>query len=373
VSAVASDIASTMNNQREALEGTRKQLMVVEREMDEQRQLNMYQMQQQQKEHKHKIAMQKQEYEHRLKGLQTVIDQLVDQNKKLSAQCESLVQAMKSTDQKYTQKVNDLEESHARELKKQKDINAAAEKLRREKWIEEKTKQIKDMTVKGLEPEIQRLIAKHKMDMKRMSAAHQEELMKADERAGSRFVRQTEELREQLAREKEAACQRERELARQRYEKQAEHDEIALQKERRRLRDEIELEKQRLADTMRQQKQDVDGLRGKLQKEFEAKFQAINEGKQRSQEELERRHKSEIKELSERLAIEKETWQENILKKQNEVLANREKELRETMRKERDKEIEMVIQHLEAETRHSQEDAERTTETRIKCVCLNSC
>jgi 5-azacytidine-induced protein 1 len=172
------------------------------------------------------------------------------------------------------------------------------------------------MTVKGLEPEIQRLIAKHKMDMKRMSAAHQEELMKADERAGSRFVRQTEELREQLAREKEAACQRERELARQRYEKQAEHDEIALQKERRRLRDEIELEKQRLADTMRQQKQDVDGLRGKLQKEFEAKFQAINEGKQRSQEELERRHKSEIKELSERLAIEKETWQENILKKQ---------------------------------------------------------
>jgi hypothetical protein len=76
VSAVASDIASTMNNQREALEGTRKQLMVVEREMDEQRQLNMYQMQQQQKEHKHKIAMQKQEYEHRLKGLQTVIDQV---------------------------------------------------------------------------------------------------------------------------------------------------------------------------------------------------------------------------------------------------------------------------------------------------------
>lgn len=87
VSAVASDIASTMNNQREALEGTRKQLMVVEREMDEQRQLNMYQMQQQQKEHKHKIAMQKQEYEHRLKGLQTVIDQVCAQNEPNDLTC----------------------------------------------------------------------------------------------------------------------------------------------------------------------------------------------------------------------------------------------------------------------------------------------
>ena len=36
----------------------------------------MYQMQQQQKEHKHKLALQKQEYEQRLKGLQTVIDQV---------------------------------------------------------------------------------------------------------------------------------------------------------------------------------------------------------------------------------------------------------------------------------------------------------
>ena len=36
--------------------------------------------------------------------------QLVDQNQKLSAQCESLVQAMKSTDQKYTRKISDMEE-----------------------------------------------------------------------------------------------------------------------------------------------------------------------------------------------------------------------------------------------------------------------
>ena len=72
------------------------------------------------------------------------------------------------------------------------------------------------MTVKGLEPEIQRLIGKHKSELKKLKTIHEAELLQSDERAGQRYVSMTEELRDQLAREKEAACQRERELAAQR-------------------------------------------------------------------------------------------------------------------------------------------------------------
>ncbi len=68
--------------------------------------------------------------------------------------------------------------------------------------------------MKGLEPEIQRLIAKHKAEMKRVKAAHEAELTEADQRAGQRYVAMTEQLRDQLAQEKEAACARERDLAR---------------------------------------------------------------------------------------------------------------------------------------------------------------
>ena len=71
------------------------------------------------------------------------------------------------------------------------------------------------MTVKGLEPEIQRLIAKHKQEMKKVKSLHEAELLEADERAGQRYIQMTEELRDQLAKEKEMACSRERELARQ--------------------------------------------------------------------------------------------------------------------------------------------------------------
>lgn len=68
----------------------------------------------------------------------------------------------------------------------------------------------------GLEPEIQRLISKHKQELKKLRALHEAELLQADERAAQRYVRQSEELRLQLQREKEEEIQRERELAKQR-------------------------------------------------------------------------------------------------------------------------------------------------------------
>ncbi len=69
----------------------------------------------------------------------------------------------------------------------------------------------------GLEPEIQKLISKHKQELKKLRTLHEAELLQADDRAAQRYVRQCEELRQQLEREKEEQCQRERELAKQRY------------------------------------------------------------------------------------------------------------------------------------------------------------
>ena len=71
--------------------------------------------------------------------------------------------------------------------------------------------------MKGLEPEIQRLIAQHKTELKKVKSIHEAELLEADERASQRYVRQIEELRDQLAGEKEAACARERQLAKESY------------------------------------------------------------------------------------------------------------------------------------------------------------
>jgi 5-azacytidine-induced protein 1 len=44
-------------------------------------------------------------------------------------------------------------------LKQQREMWQATEKIKRDKWIQEKTKLIKDQTIQGLEPEIQKLIS----------------------------------------------------------------------------------------------------------------------------------------------------------------------------------------------------------------------
>lgn len=62
---------------------------------------------------------------------------------------------------------------HTLELTKQKEVAVATEKLRRERWVAEQSKKIKEITVKGLEPEIQRLIAKHKAEVQKIKVLHE--------------------------------------------------------------------------------------------------------------------------------------------------------------------------------------------------------
>lgn len=69
----------------------------------------------------------------------------------------------------------------------------------------------------GLEPEIQKLIAKHKQEVKKLRSLHAAELLQADERAAQRYGRQAEALREQLEQEKEALAQQERARTQQRW------------------------------------------------------------------------------------------------------------------------------------------------------------
>lgn len=56
------------------------------------------------------------------------------------------------------------------------------------------------------------------------------------------------------------------------------------------------------------------------------------------------------------------------MRKQDALLLTREREMREGLRRERDREIETVIQRLEEETGTAKEECERAAESRIKLV-----
>ncbi|XP_064006789.1 centrosomal protein of 131 kDa isoform X9 [Pogoniulus pusillus] len=250
------------------------------------------------------------------------------------------------------------------EIKKLKEVMSATEKIRREKWMDEKTKKIKEITVKGLEPEIQKLIAKHKQDIRKLKMLHEAELLQSDERAAQRYGRQAEELRGLLERESEEQSQRHR----QRCEQQLEQEEQALQQQRRRLYAEVAEEKERLSQQAARQRAEVEELRQQLEASSSAVTRALKEEYTKEKEEQERRHQAEVKALKERMEMEKQAWEANYMKKEQAWLLSRERELREELRKERDKEIELVIERLEADMSSAKEECERAAENRIKRI-----
>ncbi|XP_053309203.1 centrosomal protein of 131 kDa isoform X2 [Spea bombifrons] len=367
-SAVATEVTSSMLKLRLEVEEKKKAISLLQTALAQQRELTVRHVKQTEKELGYQLKQQSEQYEATINRHLSFIDQLIDDKKALSERCESLVHELKQVDQKYGNKINQMQEQHELEMKRLQDLMTATEKVRREKWIDEKTKKIKEITVKGLEPEIQRLISKHKQEIRKLKALHEAELLQSDERAALRYVHQAEELRQNLEREKEEVSQRERELAKQRYEKQLVQEEQSLQEQRRRLYSEVGEEKERLSQQATRQRAELDELRKQLEENCSLTTRVLKEEYEKSKDEQERRHQAEIKALKERLDIEKQAWEQNYMKKEEAWLLSRERELKEDVRKERDKEIEIVIHRLEAEMSAAREECERAAENRIKRV-----
>lgn len=227
-----------------------------------------------------------------------------------------MVKELKDCEKNYSDRLRNTEEKYKFDTQKLKDTFEAAEKIRREKWIEEKTKKIKEMTVKGLEPEIQSLINKHKNEIKTLKTIHEAELLQADERAAQRYIKITEELRENFEREKEASVQKERDIAKQRYEKSLEEEEKSFLEQRRRLYAEVEEEKNRLAEQASFQRKELDRLKRMLEENNLSSIEAIKKEYATTHMEMEKKHQNELKNLTEKLEIEKQSWEQNYMKKQ---------------------------------------------------------
>ena len=83
---------------------------------------------------------------------------LVEQNKALQAKTEKLLKLIEDTNIKHERRLKSLTERHAVELTRAKEFHEASEKVRRDRWEQQQTERIKELTMKGMEPEIQRLI-----------------------------------------------------------------------------------------------------------------------------------------------------------------------------------------------------------------------
>ncbi|XP_061562148.1 centrosomal protein of 131 kDa isoform X3 [Phycodurus eques] len=367
-SATAAQVSGSIMRIKMELEEKKRVVEMLQNALAQQRELTVQHVKETEKELSRNLQLQRDQYEATVQRHLAFIDQLIGDKKALSERCEGVIAELKLVDHKYTKKISQMQEQHEMEIKKLKELMSVTEKIRREKWIDEKTKKIKEITVKGLEPEIQKLISKHKQELKKLRALHEAELLQAEERGAERCARQCEELRQQLESEKEERCREERESARRGFEKRLRDEEMSLQRHRRRVHKEVADEKERLAQMAVRQRAEMEELRRRMEENSSVAGRVFREELDKTREEQERRHQAEIKKLQEHFEQEKMNWEEEYRKKQEVELLRHERQLREELRQERDKEIQLAIWTLEEESNKDKEECERAAQNRLNRV-----
>jgi 5-azacytidine-induced protein 1 len=92
---------------------------------------------------------------------------------------------------------------------------------------------------------VQKFIDHHEAELETIRAAHKTELTYAEKRVKHEMLQEIERLKVEFQRDKEAACISEREMARQRLQKQFEDEERLLQERRMKLLKQAEEEREK--------------------------------------------------------------------------------------------------------------------------------
>jgi hypothetical protein len=167
-----------IHKQQLEIEEKTQTIQLLRQKLGKLKQAHSEQIDQQQQMLKSQLNLQRKEYEAIVKRHLTFIDKVMKEKETLMQKCTLLTDQVKSLEKDFLSKNQSLQDSHARELKGLKEVWLQQEKLKREKWIQEKTKTIKEATIKGLEPEIQQLISQQKAQLAMAEENYQQQLVK---------------------------------------------------------------------------------------------------------------------------------------------------------------------------------------------------
>ena len=211
------NLAEQVVNLNYTVEEKERAVVVLKQALEHQRRLSASFSTRFQKELKQRLHTQKVEYEAAITRHQNFIDQLIDDKKGLSEGVDAKTAEMKATEKKHKDALKAAEQRHLTEIKRLKALQESSNKLRQEKWVDEKTKRIKEQTVRGLEPEIQRLMARHTQEVADLEAERERQLSNKERELYQRHHQHIRELKDDWEQEHQEALQQERHALNQRY------------------------------------------------------------------------------------------------------------------------------------------------------------
>ena len=314
----------------------------------------------------HRVVSEKdREHEEVVNRHQTFIDDLLRDKRALADQCEHLAGEMKLMEGKYRQKVETMVESNKIEMRKAKDGWIATERLKREEWMKQRTEEIKKMTVKGLQPEIERILSEHKRTLTAKSDEHAQQLKLLRQELEAERDVLVARVKEEASREKEDALQNEKQLQSVRAREMTSYYEGELASLRLRIRQEFERDREDSERGRRLEKEKWEATLRDFRQKEEQIAKDIRARAQEEREEQERRFSLERQEWTEKEKIERSSWMQTVTKRLQDELRSKEEAMQKRLSEQHEKEREFVLVKLEDERLHFQRDCKGEFEKRL--------
>ncbi|XP_068146347.1 centrosomal protein of 131 kDa isoform X2 [Drosophila tropicalis] len=295
-----------------------------------------------------KMRDQKKHYEEVVQRHQGFIEQLLKDKGSLCEKVAALTRRLESQNQAWEHRLDT-------ELTRSKETTLAAEKIRRERWVRENTKKIKELTVKGLEAEINRMTCEHQREITELKRTHQVQLLDALEEARLKHEQIENGIRETCAQDRESIIEKERTAIRERFERQLEEEQKSQAEQRQKLTEDFAAERERLQKELRQKESDYQTKRQETQRELDNELEQAKFELQEKIAKQEEKYQNRINTIEQQYLADFELWKTEYENKSKLAQAEKENNIRLHYRAERDRQLDELVVRMEA-------DALQTTE-----------
>ncbi|XP_053688612.1 centrosomal protein of 131 kDa [Sabethes cyaneus] len=296
-----------------------------------------------------KMKEQKKHYEDIIGRHQEFIDQLIKDKSGLCDKVTQLTRRIESQNQSWEHRLKT-------ELERAKDTALAAEKIRREKWVRENTKKIKELTVKGLELEINKMTATHQKELAELKRQHKDELMAAVSELKLQYEQKEADIKQSLQKERDAFIERERQTLLDRFDKQVSEERSIFEQQRQHLLSEFDIEKDRNLKELKNRNQYFETQLQELKCDNTKNLEFARKEYVQMLKDRENKHKEELAKLQNQLEADFAIWRKKHEETAKNAMEERENVVRQQLRAERDQQIDRIVAKVDAETQKYQQE-----------------
>lgn len=295
------------------------------------------------------LADQKRHFENIVSRHQVFVEQLLKDKSSLCEKVTGLTRRVESQNQAWEHKLET-------EINRTRETILASEKIRRERWAKENTKKIKELTVKGLEQEINRITEKHKQELADMKRVHQEDLHAKMDEVRGKYEAMEKGIRESCAEDRESVIEKERHAIRERYERQLITEQHSYEENKVRMSLEWNSERERLIGEIKSKENEFQTRKESLLVERNNMLDQLRQENKEKIKSLSEQHRCEINSIRDQFEKDFAIWKSEFESAQKLREIERENNIRTDCRKERDAQIDSIVTKIDSEAqRHQQE------------------